>query len=628
MSTATAAPSGQFRWFRETKNPVYTRLASGELKSASPQVQKMSPGSPTNTSPNITEDATWKVFSDDENQVLEEAFLNRTTNKVIVGDDFLHEVDLRKMHIYPAYWEGPVYAVIRTQWFSVDGSSIAPTSSQLSAQLEEGYQELKPWTAFTDATLDDKAKNAVQKAKDKFKHNLRDLGKAAHYVVYTSRYAGWVMSESLPSTVAHAVLVRLSSGADWGGIRVVRGYEHALKRSSPEKPSTSPTRSKPSSGRKRSVSVEEPKKVKPTLRERMSKVKHLVLLTHGIGQKMAEKTPSMSFINDVNGMRKVFKDSFQQILAPEIEKTADSDASPTDYGVMLLPVEWRKHMEFDKPETPALSEGELPKKTYPSINDIAIDAIPALRSLASDVILDVLLYMEPRHRADMLTQMIKEMNRVYALFIERHPDFIKQGGKVHVFAHSLGTVITFDILCYYNYTRHQWLKSHPSTPKPQLDPSDNASESTKKRVTGKARLPKLAPPSHVTETLTFPVDKYFVVGSPIAMFALLKGKQVGAPLASVMKYYQDWRDEFRALIESRSDHGHGNLESAIEKRMQTLQGEIDELVESVWDSDFASTMHPDCRGMYSIVRLLLVYDNISFRSFTRVILSHTELNPW
>ena len=51
----------------------------------------------------------------------------------------------------------------------------------------------------------------------------------------------------------------------------------------------------------------------------------------------------------------------------------------------------------------------------------------------------------------------EELNRLYEMFIERNPYFEANGGKVSIVAHSLGCVITYDILTGWNQdVEHSW----------------------------------------------------------------------------------------------------------------------------------------------------------------------------
>lgn len=40
----------------------------------------------------------------------------------------------------------------------------------------------------------------------------------------------------------------------------------------------------------------------------------------------------------------------------------------------------------------------------------------------------------------------QELNRLYSLFCSRNPEFEENGGKVSIVSHSLGCVITYDIM--------------------------------------------------------------------------------------------------------------------------------------------------------------------------------------
>ena len=40
----------------------------------------------------------------------------------------------------------------------------------------------------------------------------------------------------------------------------------------------------------------------------------------------------------------------------------------------------------------------------------------------------------------------EELNRLYEMFVQRNPYFEANGGKVSIVAHSLGCVVTYDIL--------------------------------------------------------------------------------------------------------------------------------------------------------------------------------------
>ena len=51
----------------------------------------------------------------------------------------------------------------------------------------------------------------------------------------------------------------------------------------------------------------------------------------------------------------------------------------------------------------------------------------------------------------------EELNRLYEMFVERNPYFEANGGKVSIVAHSLGCVVTYDILTGWTQdVEHSW----------------------------------------------------------------------------------------------------------------------------------------------------------------------------
>lgn len=119
------------------------------------------------------------------------------------------------------------------------------------------------------------------------------------------------------------------------------------------------------------------------------------------------------------------------------------------------------------------------------LSSIIVTNISALRTVTSDLVLDcisliiiVLLYMTPTCGDVMVNSVVNELNRVYEKFNAYNPDFVQTGGQVSIVAHSLGTILMYDIL----YTKH--------------------------------------------DKLLFKVEKYFSLGSPIGLFLLLKGGQL------------------------------------------------------------------------------------------------------
>ncbi len=51
----------------------------------------------------------------------------------------------------------------------------------------------------------------------------------------------------------------------------------------------------------------------------------------------------------------------------------------------------------------------------------------------------------------------EELNRLYEMFVQRNPYFEANGGKVSIVAHSLGCIVTYDILTGWTQeVEHSW----------------------------------------------------------------------------------------------------------------------------------------------------------------------------
>jgi len=73
-----------------------------------------------------------------------------------------------------------------------------------------------------------------------------------------------------------------------------------------------------------------------------------------------------------------------------------------------------------------------------------LNTIPALRSIANDVVLDVLLYLTPNYCYDVLQSVTDQIFSVYGVFNKTFPDFASRGGKFSlVGSFSCLAVLTF-----------------------------------------------------------------------------------------------------------------------------------------------------------------------------------------
>jgi hypothetical protein len=173
------------------------------------------------------------------------------------------------------------------------------------------------------------------------------------------------------------------------------------------------------------------------LEDERPKSTDLVLVIHGIGQKLSERVESFHFTHSINAFRRQVNvelntDSVWPYIRPELE------------SIMVLPINWRSTLSLEDVEV------ETPKSEDPAVNhftlkDITPQTIPAIRNLISDVMLDIPYYLS-HHKQKMIEAVVKEANRVYRLWCANNPGF-QENGKVHLIAHSLGSIMAMDILC-------------------------------------------------------------------------------------------------------------------------------------------------------------------------------------
>ena len=244
--------------------------------------------------------------------------------------------------------------------------------------------------------------------------------------------------------------------------------------------------------------------------EQGREIDHLVFVTHGIGQRLGLKMESLNFIHDVNILRKTLKsvyDNSQDLQA----LNSEVGHHPKNCRVQVLPVVWRHLLDFPRPASGTqrreqdLSDANASgdDQAYPSLNDITVDGVPAIRNLVEDLFLDILLYQSAyrEHIADIVQ---RECNRVFELFQARNPLF---KGKVSFVGHSLGSAIMFDLLCW------------------QRESDLNVSSFQGSKSTRRASYQRNRDDSK-DFSLHFEVEDFYCLGSPIGLFQMIKGRTI------------------------------------------------------------------------------------------------------
>lgn len=228
--------------------------------------------------------------------------------------------------------------------------------------------------------------------------------------------------------------------------------------------------------------------------EQGREIEHLILVTHGIGQRLGLRLDSVNFVHDVNTLRKTLKAVYAE--SPDLRAlNAELDShAKSNCRVQVLPICWRHLLDFPKhslmqnrAEHDLGDSGFGDDDQYPSLNDITVEGVPAVRNLITDLALDILLYQSPAYKDHISRIVLEECNRIYHLFMQRNPTF---NGKVSMIGHSLGSAIMFDLLC-----RQGRKDAHPRRDKHPMK-------------------------------LDFEVEDFYALGSPIGLFQMLQGRNI------------------------------------------------------------------------------------------------------
>lgn len=242
-----------------------------------------------------------------------------------------------------------------------------------------------------------------------------------------------------------------------------------------------------------------------TLEDKPSQTTHIVFVVHGIGQKMDQGR----IIKNTAMMREA---------ARKIEEKHFFNHAT---HVEFLPVEWRSKLTLD---------GD-------TVDSITPDKVRGLRDMLNSSAMDIMYYTSPLYRDELVKGLQQELNRLYSLFCSRNPDFEEKGGKVSIVSHSLGCVITYDIMTGWNPVRlyEQLLQKEEELPDERWMTYEERQLLDELYIT-KRRLREIEERLHglktstVTQTpaLKFKVENFFCMGSPLAVFLALRGIRPGS----------------------------------------------------------------------------------------------------
>ena len=393
----------------------------------------------------------------------------------------------------PIYWApvNDVANVLRSTWFYRD--SMYPVETEVANMLEAGYTELRPWTqtwkdelnsavaagadgeemiahtlwpeqppsqrssrpgtsaSMTDPKLEtaesrraDLAKQAEQKIsastsghhQDHRAIGINEYGKDGYpkfypqsAVIYSDARDAYILRQNLRPSAYYGrrPLANYIRKGQKIGVQVMRGFDPQIWNTlHPRR--TVRSEMAPPSGQ----DWTQPQTAKSEPQGR--KVTDLVLVIHGIGQKLSEKVESFHFTYAMN--------TFRRDVNIERDNGNMKSVLRSNLGdVMVLPVNWRSTLSF---EEGGYKDSDTLQQHHFGLKDITPESLPSVRNIVSDVMLDIPYYLS-HHQSKMIAAVVDEANRIYKLWCHNNPGF-EDHGRVHLIAHSLGSVMSMDIL--------------------------------------------------------------------------------------------------------------------------------------------------------------------------------------
>ncbi|CAL1526177.1 unnamed protein product [Lymnaea stagnalis] len=228
---------------------------------------------------------------------------------------------------------------------------------------------------------------------------------------------------------------------------------------------------------------------------------HLVFVIHGIGQKM-----------DTGSIVRCTKELRDRVRYMRSKMFPEFDG--TSQRAEFLPVQWRSSLKLD---------GD-------TVESVTPHKMKGVRSVLNSSAMDVLYYTSPLYRSEITNSLKTELSRLYQMFCSRHPYFEPSNGKVSIVAHSLGAVISFDIITGWNpvHLYDQLMKSLLAEEEENAKGNNEVLQDVdvaKQKVKDLEEMMKSirARQGKTTKSLPFSVENLFSIGSPLAVFLALRG---------------------------------------------------------------------------------------------------------
>ena len=243
-------------------------------------------------------------------------------------------------------------------------------------------------------------------------------------------------------------------------------------------------------------------------------VSHVLLAVHGVGQNLSlrrnQNRPS-EIAESCDALRKqLFVTQRESSVPPTHSHTTRAPPPEGRKGRLeVLPVNWRGRVT-------------MPVDTLTPL--VSPTGNARVRNLLANTMMEVLAYTSRDVAQTMINALASELDQVFSAFQARNPNF---RGRISIFAHSLGSVMTYDLLCNQRSTTvdtglshgHGHGHGHPATPV-GVDASPFSSTPSTSRAPSSTDA--LAPPLRFPQ-LPFSVDHLVLVGSPLTALLALRG---------------------------------------------------------------------------------------------------------
>jgi hypothetical protein len=227
------------------------------------------------------------------------------------------------------------------------------------------------------------------------------------------------------------------------------------------------------------------------LRAERSPPRALVLVVHGIGETLWRRGENIAGIKSIDESVERLrlladKAAIEAVASAGNDSTSGSDEPLAVPRAEFLTVCWDTDVRADDEAREAVRR----------LRRITLPSIPTVRQFANEVIADVLLYEQPRHRTHIQRRVVERINGLYHAWLAHNPGW---SGPVVLCGHSLGSLISFDVL-------------------------QQAALST--AANGPARVGDAVPPG-TPERLACRVSALLALGSPLGYFLAMRGTPLG-----------------------------------------------------------------------------------------------------